>query len=149
MSLLIGRYEYILDDKNRLGIPPKFREEILKENANRVFLSCGLDGCLYLFLPSQFEKLTQNDLEKFVMPDKEKERAFRRGFFSNSIEVELDSAGRVLVPPYMKKHASLGGTVLVQGAGNYAEIWSLEKWNSYNKSRVAPTYKVAARKLSL
>ncbi len=149
MSFLIGRYEYTLDDKNRLGVPPKFRDALLKENGTQLYLSCGLDACLYLFLPSQFEKLTENDLAKFSMGNKEKERAFQRGFFSNTDSVELDSAGRILVPPYMRKHAALGGTVLVQGMGNRGEIWNPEKWNSYNKSKVAPTYPVAAKNLSL
>lgn len=148
MALLIGRYEYSLDDKNRLGIPPKFREALLAENGRQFFLTSGFEGCLNLYLPTEWNKILEND-QAFTLPDKEKERAFKRKFFSEATDVELDSAGRILVPQYLKAHAGLKGTVFVQGAGKRAEIWDYNKWNSYNKSKVEPTYRMVSKSLEI
>ncbi|MBI5210999.1 MAG: division/cell wall cluster transcriptional repressor MraZ [Elusimicrobia bacterium] len=144
MSLLIGRYEYTLDTKNRLSVPPKFREMLVRENGKEFFLASGQEGCLYLFLPSEWEKLPGN-LQFFAMKDKEKERAYTRKFFAEAMEAELDTAGRILIPEYLKKHAGLSSRVLVHGAGNRAEIWDHKKWNSYTKSKVEPTYRSVSK----
>ena len=149
MTLLIGRYEYALDPKNRLSIPPKFREALVQEKERRFYLTCGMEGCLYLFLPSQWNKLLENDLQAFSLPNKEQERAVKRKFFSEAIDVELDSAGRILIPQYLKAHAGLRAKVLVQGAGKRAEIWDSGKWNSYNKSKVEPTYRTVSKRLEI
>ncbi len=149
MALLIGRYEYSLDPKNRLGIPPKYREALAQEKGKTFFLTSGMEGCLYLFLPSQWDKLLENDLQAFALPDKERERAFKRKFFSEATEVEVDSAGRILVPQYLKAHAGLKDTVLVQGAGKRAEVWDSGKWKAYNRSKVEPTYRMVSKSVEI
>jgi MraZ protein len=149
MALLIGRYEYSLDPKNRLGVPPKYREALAQEKGKTFFLTSGMEGCLYLFLPSQWNKLLENDLQAFALPDKEQERAFKRKFFSEATEVEVDSAGRILVPQYLKAHAGLKDTVLVQGAGKRAEVWDSVKWQAYNRSKVEPTYRMVSKSVEI
>ena len=149
MALLIGRYEYSLDLKNRLGIPPRFREALGAEKGRGLFLTSGLEGCLYLFLPSQWNKLLESDLQAFTLANKEQERAFKRKFFSEATDVELDSAGRILIPQYLKAHAGLKGPVLVQGAGTRAEIWDRLRWSAYNKSKVEPTYRMVSKSLEI
>ena len=149
MILLIGRYEYSLDTKNRVGLPPKFREALAQEKANSVYLTSGLENCLYLFLPSQWSQLLEKDLSAFSLPDKEQERAFKRKFFAEATEAELDSAGRILIPQFLREHARLGKNVLVQGAGKRAEIWDKDKWNSYKKSKVEPAYKLVTKSIEI
>lgn len=149
MTLLIGRFEYALDDKNRLGIPPKYRELLTQEKSKSVFVTSGMEGCLYLYLPSQWNRLVENGLQAFSLPDKEQERAFKRKFFSEAVEVELDGAGRILVPQYLKAHAGLNGQVLVQGAGTRAEIWDSRRWQAYEKSKVAPAYRTVSKSVEL
>lgn len=149
MTTLIGRYEYVLDDKNRLGIPPKYREMLTQEKAKSVFVTSGMEGCLYLYLPSQWSNLMENGLKNLSLSNKEEERAFKRKFFSEAAEVELDSAGRILVPQYLKAHAGLKGQVLVQGAGSRAEIWDTRRWQAYEKSKVAPAYRAVSKSVEL
>lgn len=148
-SLLIGRYEYTLDPKNRLSVPPRFREALLQEKGDRLFLTSGLESCLYLFLPSQWERLLANDLQAFSMADKEQERAFKRKFFAEACDVEPDGAGRILIPQYLKEHAGLKASVYVQGAGKRAEIWDVSKWNAYSKSKVEPVYRNVSKSLEI
>ncbi len=149
LTLLIGRYEYALDDKNRLGLPPKYRELLKAEKSKSVFIASGMEGCLYLYLPSQWRHLVENGLQAFSLPDKEAERAFKRRFFSGAAEAEVDGAGRILIPQHLKAHASLKGEVLIQGAGNRAEIWALKRWQAYERSQVEPALRLAAKKIEL
>jgi MraZ protein len=149
MTLLIGRYEYTLDPKNRIAIPPKFREAATQEKAKSFYLTSGMEGCLYLFLPSQWEKLLSNDLKMFALPDKEQERAFKRKFFSEAVEVDPDGQGRVLIPQYLKQHAGLKNNILVHGAGNRCEIWDIHRWNDYERTMVAPAYKKIGKSLEI
>ncbi|HVA66054.1 MAG TPA: division/cell wall cluster transcriptional repressor MraZ [Elusimicrobiota bacterium] len=149
MILLIGRYEYALDVKNRVGLPPKFREALAQEKAKAVYLTSGLENCLYLFLPSQWSQLLEKDLSAFSLPDKEQERAFKRKFFAEATEAELDSAGRILIPQFLREHARLGKNVLIQGAGKRAEIWDKDKWNSYKKSKVEPAYRLVTKSIEI
>ena len=149
MALLIGRYDYSLDPKNRLAVPPKYREALAQEKGRSFYLTSGMEGCLYLFLPTQWEKLLADDLRVFSLPDKEQERAFKRKFFSEAVEVEPDAQGRILVPQYLKEHAGLKDEVLVQGAGNRAEVWDRRRWESYEKAMVAPAYKKIGKSLEI
>lgn len=149
MILLIGRYEYTLDPKNRLGVPPKFREALNAEKGNHFYVTSGLEGCLYLFLPSQWNRLLENDLQALSLAKTEEERAFKRKFFSEAVEVELDGVGRILVPQYLKEHANLNGPVLVQGAGNRAEIWGISNWKNYNRKKAEPAYRLATKSLRI
>jgi transcriptional regulator MraZ len=149
MALLIGRYDYSLDPKNRLAVPPKYREALAQEKGRSFFLTSGMEGCLYLFLPSQWEKLLADDLKTFSLPDKEAERAFKRKFFSEAVEVEPDAQGRILVPQYLKEHAGLKADVLVQGAGNRAEVWDARRWTDYERKMVAPAYKKIGKSLEI
>ncbi|MFI5347019.1 MAG: division/cell wall cluster transcriptional repressor MraZ [Elusimicrobiota bacterium] len=149
MALLIGRYDYSLDPKNRLAVPPKYREVLAQEKGRSFYLTSGMEGCLYLFLPAQWEKLLADDLKMFSMPDKEAERAFKRKFFSEAVEVEPDAQGRILVPQYLKEHAGLRFDVLVQGAGNRAEIWDAKRWAAYEKSTIAPAYKKIGKSVEI
>ena len=149
MALLIGRYDYSLDPKNRLAIPPNYRETLAQEKGRSFYLTSGMDGCLYLFLPAQWEKMLADDLKMFSMPDKVQERAFKRKFFSEAVSVEPDGQGRILVPQYLKEHAGLRFDVLVQGAGNRAEIWDTKRWAAYEKSTIAPAYKKIGKSLEI
>jgi MraZ protein len=149
MALLIGRYDYSLDPKNRLAVPPKYREALGQEKGRSFYLTSGMEGCLYLFLPSQWEKMLAGDLRMFSMPDKEQERAFKRKFFSEAVEVEPDAQGRILVPQYLKEHAGLKDAVLVQGAGTRAEVWDSKRWTDYERRVIAPTYKKVGKSLEI
>ncbi|HBB66573.1 MAG: division/cell wall cluster transcriptional repressor MraZ [Elusimicrobia bacterium GWA2_56_46] len=141
MSALYGEYSYVMDPKNRMFIPARFREELHKEDKNYFMLSIGLDRCLYLFLPSKWEELIANNMEIFKSENKEEERAFKRFFFGNAADAQLDEQGRILVPQNQKSYASLGKDVIIRGAGNKAEIWDARNWSKYKKTVMEPSFK--------
>ncbi|MBI3549915.1 MAG: division/cell wall cluster transcriptional repressor MraZ [Elusimicrobia bacterium] len=137
MPALIGRYEYSLDPKNRVVVPPRYRELLSEEKGRHFILSIGADGCLYLFLPSQWETLHSQIRDVIQVKDKAKARAARRHLYSNSHEAPVDEQGRILVPTGLKDHAGMKRDVVVVGTGTKAEIW--------DRSRLASKEKSAAR----
>ena len=139
MSSLYGEYEYVMDAKSRVFVPSRFRDELRKEEKNYFMLSIGLDHCLYIFLPSKWEELIANNMEIFKSENKEEERAFKRFFFGNAADAQLDEQGRILVPQNQKAYASLKKDILIRGVGNKAEIWDAQAWNKYKKDVMSPS----------
>lgn len=138
MSSLYGEYSYAMDAKGRVFIPSRFRDALHKEDKNFFMLSIGLDRCLYIFLPSKWEELIANNMELFKSENKEEERAFKRFFFGNAADAQLDEQGRILVPQNQKAYASLRKDILIRGVGNKAEIWDAEVWSKYKKDVMGP-----------
>ena len=139
MSTLYGEYSYVMDPKNRIFVPARFREELRKEDKNYFMLSIGLDHCLYLFMPSKWEELIADNMAIFRSENKEEERAFKRFFFGNAADAQLDEQGRILVPQNQKNYASLKKDILIRGVGNKAEIWDAKSWNEYKKDVMEPS----------
>lgn len=140
MSSLYGEYKYTMDAKGRVFIPARFREELRKEDKNYFMLSIGLDRCLYIFLPSQWEKLISDNMQMFKADNKEEERAFKRFFFGNACDAQVDEQGRILVPQNQKAYASLKKNIVIQGVGNKAEIWDAQCLAKYKKDVMEPSF---------
>lgn len=120
--MLIGEYEHSLDAKGRLIMPAKLRDDI-----GEVFiLTKGLDGCLFAFSKSEWEKFEQK-LSALPVSDKNA-RAFTRFFFAGAIECEIDKQGRFLISSNLREFASLTKDVVIIGLNSRIEIWSKEKW---------------------
>ena len=140
MSTLYGEYSYVMDSKNRMFIPARFREELRREDKNYFMLSIGLDHCLYLFMPSKWEELIANNMEIFKSANKEEERAFKRFFFGNAADAQLDEQGRILVPQNQRNYAALKKDIMIRGVGNKAEIWNAQSWSKYKKDIMEPSF---------
>lgn len=149
MSSLYGEYTCVMDPKSRVFIPARFREALSSEKKNYLMLSAGLDRCLYIFLPSKWEELIANNMEIFKAENKEEERAFKRAFFGNAADTQLDKQGRILVPQNQKAYASLNKELVIRGAGNKAEIWDAQTWSKYKKDVMDPSFEKLSRKIDL
>jgi len=125
MDLLLGTYEHTLDDKTRLIIPAKVRLKM----GGLVYLSKGFDGCLELRSIEAFEKWTDKVADFKTTNDKA--RFFSRDFFSNTIEAEVDTAGRIKIPAHLMKAAHLEKEVVIIGTGDKLEIWSKDRYDNY------------------
>ena len=120
--MLLGEYEHSLDAKGRLIMPAKLRDDI-----GEVFiLTKGLDGCLFVFSKSEWEKFEQK-LSALPVSDKNA-RAFTRFFFAGAIECEIDKQGRFLISNNLREFAALTKDVVIVGLNSRIEIWSKEKW---------------------
>lgn len=145
MPALIGRYDYALDDKNRLVAPPRYRDALSREGGRHFILSLGLERCLYLFLPSQWERVVAEDRDIFGLKDKRQVRVLKRLIFSYAMESEPDEQGRILVPQHLKDHAGLSKEVVILGMGNKAEIWSRRALERIEKAGLGLMHRMSSR----
>ena len=120
--MFFGQYCHSLDSKKRLTIPSRFRDE-LKDGA---YVVEGLDGNLMVFTSLIYEKIYQR-ISALTLTD-ESVRDLRRKFFGNAGYLEIDNAGRILIPDYLRETAGIQNEAVVTGAGSYFEIWSPAAW---------------------
>lgn len=134
-----GTFEYTLDAKNRLTVPARFRAEL----AGGVVLAKGLERCVALWTPGAYDAYTAASLQGLHPLSKEAQK-LRRFFSANSLDTELDAAGRVMVPSFLLEHAGLSRDVVVTGAGNSLEIWDRASWTTYNDALSAAVDEITA-----
>jgi MraZ protein len=125
--MLIGEYRYTLDSKKRLAIPAKFRAELGK----KVVITKGLENCLVIYPVKEWkilsEKLSQLPSSRLDA------RGFARIMLAGAVDVDLDKAGRILIPQYLKKYAVLKKNVVLLGLSNRIEIWDEARWLKYRE----------------
>lgn len=123
--MFMGEYRHTIDEKGRIIIPAKFREEL----GNAFVVTRGLDSCLFVYPDSEWSHLEQK--LKTLPFTRSDARAFTRFFFSGATEVELDKQGRVNLPPNLRQYAKLEKECVVLGVSNRVEIWSKNIWENY------------------
>lgn len=125
--MLIGEFNHTMDEKGRVTIPMKFREEL----GYTFYITRGLDGCLFVYSETEWQKFSRN-LENSNSKDK-KARKVQRFFLAPSMECNLDKQGRVLISPTLRDYADLDKSLVIVGVSNRMEIWSKDKWDAYNE----------------
>lgn len=124
--MLMGEYNYAIDDKGRLNFPAKFRDQMGRD----FVVTRWLDDCLVAFPENEWERITEILKTKSMV----KTRDIQRFLFSAAEEVTPDKQGRVLLGPALRAHAKLEKEVTVIGVGNYAEIWNTAAWRQKQQS---------------
>jgi MraZ protein len=134
-----GTFDYSLDQKNRLTVPAKFRAELSSGGV----LAKGIESCVALWTPDAYDAYVESSLATFhpLSPEATK---LKRYFSANSVDVELDSAGRVGVPAFLTEHAGLDKEVVVTGAGECLEIWDRSVWAEYNADLGAAVFDITS-----
>jgi len=123
--MFFGSYAHSLDDKNRLVIPSKMRSEI----GARLYIMKGFDGAVSLFTEKSFEKLMA---EFNSLPFNKKDaRSYLRTQLATTSELELDKAGRVILPGNLLEKYSISKNVMVIGMGDHIEVWDAKAYESY------------------
>jgi MraZ protein len=125
--MFIGEYHISIDDKGRVSVPVKYREA-LKSGA---VVTRGLDTSLFLMTHDAWVSLSQK-LADLPLGAKEA-RAFTRFMLAGAMEVELDRAGRFLIPEYLRNFAGLKKGAVIVGVQNRLEIWDAGLWAAYTK----------------
>lgn len=126
--MFIGEYHHNLDDKGRLAIPVKFRADLEKG----AVVTRGLDESLFLFPEEEWDKLAEK-LASLPL-GQSNSRAFARLMLAGAMDVTLDKQGRVVLPDYLRKYASMQKTVVLAGLFNRLEIWDRDKWEEYKSA---------------
>ena len=122
--MLIGEYHHNLDEKGRLIIPSKFREDI----GEKFIVTRGLDGCLFVYSSDNFDKIVS---KLSTLPFTKKDaRTFNRFFMSSATVCEFDKQGRINLPSSLISYANLEKECTIIGVNDRLEIWSTDKFNS-------------------
>jgi MraZ protein len=124
--MFIGEYQHTIDNKGRLIIPSKFREDLGVD----FIMTKGLDNCLFVY-PNKEWKILEEKLRSLPLTNRDA-RAFVRFFFAGASECTLDKQGRVLVPINLREHANLSKDAVIIGVSTRIEIWSKDEWDKYN-----------------
>ena len=126
--MLIGEYHHNLDNKGRLTLPSKFREELGED----IVITRGFENTLLVYTSEVFEKMAQsiNSLP-FTKQDS---RNFQRFFLSGATAGEFDKQGRINITSILLSYAGLTKECVIIGLGDHLEIWSLENWNAFYNS---------------
>lgn len=122
--MLIGEYHHNLDEKGRLIIPSKFREDIGEE----FVVTRGLDGCLFVYAKDNWEKIVSKlNLLPFTRKDA---RTFNRFFMSGATLCTFDKQGRINLPSSLISYANLEKECTIIGVSDRLEIWATNKFDS-------------------
>lgn len=121
----MGEYHHSIDNKGRMIIPSKFRDDL----GELFIITRGLDQCLFGYPLSEW-KLIEDKLKALPLTKKDA-RAFTRFFFSGATESELDKQGRINIPSPLLQYAKLEKECVILGVSNRIEIWSKPIWEDY------------------
>ena len=129
--MFLGTYAPKLDEKGRIILPAKFWDEL----AAGVVVTRGQERCLYVFSQHEFE-LIHEKVRQAPLTNKEA-RDFLRLFLSGANQETPDKQHRVTIPATLREYAGLDRELTVIGAGNRAEIWDTDAWNTYYENAEA------------
>lgn len=141
--MFIGEYRHALDTKGRLAIPAKFRTAL----AGGCVVTRGLDACLFLFTKTEWEKLAEKITN--LPLSQSNSRAFARLMLAGAMDCEVDGQGRILLPDYLRRYASLAKQAVIAGLSSRLEIWDAAAWDEYKRKTEASSTAIAEQLGSL
>ena len=122
--MFLGEFQHTVDQKGRLAIPAKFREEL----AEGAVVTRGLDKCLVIYPGREWASLAERVSR---LPQTQPNvRTLSRLLFSGAVDLSLDGQGRTILPQYLRKYAGIAANVAVIGLYQRIEVWGLEEWNA-------------------
>jgi MraZ protein len=149
--MFIGEFTHTLDDKKRLSLPSKFRKELGK----KVIITHGLDNCLFMFTLPQWNKIAEQ-LGNASIGNADS-RGFNRIMLAGAVEIEIDTAGRVLIPDFLRQYAGATSSedkkditkLVFAGVHTRIEIWEEKRWKSYKEKILKQADSLAAKLSSI
>ena len=127
--MFFGTYTPRMDDKGRLILPAKFREQL----AGGLMVTRGQEHCLYVWPKAEIDRITERLREAPVT--NKSARDYVRMFFAGASDETPDKQGRITIPPMLREYASLSKECIVIGAMNRIEIWDAGSWQSYSEAQ--------------
>jgi MraZ protein len=120
--MFLGEYNYRIDEKGRVPIPPKFRTEF----SDGIVLTTGPEKCILAYNPDQWKKLADSLTTGSLLASKM--RKLNRAIFAAAFHLNLDSQNRIALPAPLRQHAGITNDVIIAGANSYLEIWDKQTW---------------------
>ena len=123
--MFMGEYHHNIDEKGRIVIPGKFRDE----SKGKFIVTRGLEKCLYLYTAEEWEQIV-NKLNKLPFTKKDA-RTFIRTFFAGATACEFDKNGRINITSPLVSYAGLTKECVIIGANDRLEIWDSNAWDNF------------------
>ena len=134
--MFLGEYNYKLDEKGRVPVPPKFRGEL----RDGIILVPGPEKCIIAYTPEEWKKLSEN-LHTGALASN-KMRKLNRALFSTAFHLNLDGHGRIALPAPLRTFAGIGEEVVITGANTYLEIWDKSLWEEEKTNSLAQAWQI-------
>jgi MraZ protein len=131
--LLTGAFSRSIDEKLRVAIPKRLREALNCEDQRGIYIAPGTDESLALYTEEAFARLADRLAQ--ASPTRQDVRTFNRLFYARAQRVELDSQGRVRIPPELAEMAQLDKEVMLLGVQDHMEVWAADRWKAYLDQR--------------
>ena len=122
--MFLGEFEYKIDEKGRVPIPPKFRRD-LKDG---VVLAAGPEKCIIAYSIPEWNKLSNSLTSGTIAASKL--RRLNRAFFATAFNLQIDNQGRIALPVPLREYAGIQDELVVAGVNTYLELWNKEQWES-------------------
>jgi len=122
--MFLGEFEYKIDGKGRVPLPPRFRRE-LREG---VILTQGVEKCIVAYSLSEWGKLATTLTAGPITSSKL--RRLNRALFASAFNIIMDGQGRIALPLPLRQYAGIENEVIIVGANNYFELWNKDQWQS-------------------
>ncbi len=127
-SMFFGEFEYRLDDKGRLPVPPRFRPSF----RDGIVVAQGIEKCLTIYTLAEWKKLADSIAASNLSASKL--RTINRALFATAYNMILDAQGRIGLPVSLRQYAGIGEDIVIAGANNYLELWDKNAWEAEKKN---------------
>ncbi|MEP7106672.1 MAG: division/cell wall cluster transcriptional repressor MraZ [Ferruginibacter sp.] len=141
----LGEYEVTMDAKGRFLLPAGFKKQLAEEGAGQFVINRGIETCLTLYPIKSWEPIF-SDVSKLNEFDP-KVRQFRRYFLNGATHLELDTAGRLLIPRTLMEYAGLEKDVVLVSAVDKIEIWDKTNYTKFFESFSPESYSELANEV--
>jgi MraZ protein len=131
--LLTGAFCRSIDEKLRVAIPKRFREALNCKEQPGIYIAPGTDQSLALYTEEAFARLADRLAQ--ASPTRQDVRTFNRLFYARAQRVEVDSQGRLRIPPELAELARIDKEAVLLGVQDHLELWAAERWKSYLAER--------------
>ncbi|MFZ5392472.1 MAG: division/cell wall cluster transcriptional repressor MraZ [Patescibacteria group bacterium] len=125
--MFLGEFFHSVDDKGRVAMPAKYRDQIEKG----AILTRGNDASLTIYLINEWEKLVEKLMK--LPQSKTDVRNYARLVLAGAVEIKLDKQGRINIPKYLLDFAQINKKVVFVGLYDKVEIWDEQRWMDYRQ----------------
>ena len=134
--MFFGEFEYKIDEKGRIPLPPRFRA-YLKEG---VVLAPGVEKCITAYTLPEWKKMATSLTGSTVT--RSKMRQLNRALFATAAYLNIDGQGRISLPPALREHCGIADEVVVIGANNCFELWNSALWQEEKSASLEQAWQI-------